>query len=204
MKLFHYHYWTDRVEETEQFYTSRGFQVTGRFAKGEHGIVTYHPPLTWEDFRSDMPAFRIIEAVKGKINVTFGAGKKPMFDHIGFLVTPDEHESLCTSAEQLGWKVNAGDRRTFIGTPLRLRIELQQNPDAVHVEKDEIKGMTISVPDPDAAKKVSQFLEHSGSEMIFKKGERLALEEVRFGLTDKTGDAHDPNGVNVRFETIGG
>ncbi len=145
MRLFHYHYWTDQVEQTEHFYAANGFHVTGRFAKGEEGMITYHPPLTWDDFRADHPSFRIIETVKGKINVTFGAGKKPMFDHIGFLVTGDEHEALCKSAKENGWKVSVGDRRTFIGTPLGLRIELQKDSGKVHDEDDEITRMVISV-----------------------------------------------------------
>ncbi|WP_163582562.1 hypothetical protein [Gracilibacillus saliphilus] len=59
--------------------------------------------------------FRIIEVRKGKVNVAFGFGKKPIFDHIGFLVTKEEHTAICKRANQLGWNINEGERRTFIG-----------------------------------------------------------------------------------------
>ncbi|MGP3739931.1 hypothetical protein ACTWKB_15990 [Bacillus sp. 4A_MP2] len=45
MQLFHYHYWTPFVEETEKAYTSLGFEVKGRFAKEgsfplrRHGMI---------------------------------------------------------------------------------------------------------------------------------------------------------------------
>lgn len=49
MQLFHYHYWTPFVEETEQAYTSLGFEVKGRFAKEG----SFPPPQTWDDFREE-------------------------------------------------------------------------------------------------------------------------------------------------------
>lgn len=87
MNIFHYHHWTNLLEETENFYVQHGFDVRGRYAKGKKGIENYHPLLKWEDFRDESPLFRIIEVRKGKVNVTFGFGEKPIFDHIGFLVT---------------------------------------------------------------------------------------------------------------------
>ncbi|BBP87110.1 hypothetical protein BsIDN1_07280 [Bacillus safensis] len=75
MQLFHYHYWTPFVEETEQTYRSLGFEVKGRFTKDG----AYHPPLKWDDFREEQPTFRIIEMRKGQINITFGYSKKKSF-----------------------------------------------------------------------------------------------------------------------------
>lgn len=81
MQLFHYHYWTPFVEETEQAYRSLGFEVKARFTKDG----SFHPPLTWDDFREEQPTFRIVEMRKGQINITFGYSKKSFLITLAFL-----------------------------------------------------------------------------------------------------------------------
>lgn len=192
MKLFHYHHWTDRVEETENFYVENGFEVAGRFTKEK----TYHPPLTWDDFRDENPQFRIIEVRKGKVNVTFGLGKKPMFDHIGYLVSEKEHKKICERASKLGWNLNVGERRTFIGTPFRLRIELQLREDAVNDENDSIDAMDIAVKKMDGVKDLPKLFGRPVPELQFSYGERLALKKVTIkGVQNAT--ITDPNGVSI-------
>ncbi|MRX73539.1 hypothetical protein GJU40_15450 [Bacillus lacus] len=129
--LFHYHIWTPHVEKTEQFYKDQGFRISQRIGRYEGEFQEFSPPLTWDDFRDRNILFRIIEARKGTINITFGYGKRTMFDHIGFLVAPKELEQVCENAMKLSWKVQKNERRTFIETPYSFKIELQTNTDVI-------------------------------------------------------------------------
>ena len=129
--LFHYHFWTPNLEETEKFYVENGFHVTLRLGRYEGEFQKFNPPLNWDDFREHNILFRIIEVRKGAINITFGYGKRVIFDHIGFLVSEEKQKLICDNAEKMDWPVDRGDRRTFITTPYKFRIELQTHKDAV-------------------------------------------------------------------------
>lgn len=196
MQLFHYHYWTPFVEETEQAYRSLGFEVKGRFTKSG----SFHPPLTWEDFREEQPTFRIIEMRKGQINITFGCSKKVLFDHIGFLVSDEEYDQLLAQAKELNWPIQAGERRTFLSTPLRLRLELQRRTDVIETGTDALHAMTIAVPDLSQTPKVDQLLSPLHQPIHWQKGEQLSLLNVV--MTDDDGvDTTDPNGVHIVKQT---
>ncbi|KEP30342.1 hypothetical protein [Bacillus safensis] len=196
MQLFHYHYWTPFVEETEQAYRSLGFEVKGRFTKSG----SFHPPLTWEDFREEQPTFRIIEMRKGQINITFGCSKKVLFDHIGFLVSDEEYDQLLAQAKELNWPIQAGERRTFLSTPLRLRLELQRRTDVIETGTDALHAMTIAVPDLSQTPKVDQLLSPLHQPIHWQKGEQLSLLNVV--MTDDDGvDTTDPNGVHIVNQT---
>ncbi|KRE18485.1 hypothetical protein ASE42_00735 [Bacillus sp. Root920] len=196
MQLFHYHYWTPFVEETEQAYRSLGFEVKGRFTKSG----SFHPPLTWEDFREEQPTFRIIEMRKGQINITFGCSKKVLFDHIGFLVSDEEYDQLLAQAKELNWPIQAGERRTFLSTPLRLRLELQRRTDVIETGNDALHAMTIAVPDLSQTTKVDQLLSPLHQPIHWQKGEQLSLLNVV--MTDDDGvDTTDPNGVHIVKQT---
>ncbi|MGE6256851.1 hypothetical protein ACQKCU_02900 [Heyndrickxia sporothermodurans] len=69
--------------------------------------------------------FRIVEVRKGIVNITFGFVKRVMFDHIGFLVSNEEKFKICKQTQLLYLHVEEGERRTFITTPYKFRIELQ-------------------------------------------------------------------------------
>jgi hypothetical protein len=137
--LFHYHFWTPNVEETENFYVDNGFRISQRIGRYQGEFQEFNPPLKWDDFREKNILFRIIEARKGTINITFGYGKKIIFDHIGFFVSEKEQMKICENANKLNWKVDRGERRTFIATPYNFRIELQSNENAVDSLNDQIK-----------------------------------------------------------------
>ncbi len=137
--LFHYHLWTPYVEETEEFYVNNGFRITQRIGKYKGGFESFNPPLNWDDFRHSEILFRVIEARKGSINITFGYGKKIIFDHIGFLVSESEQTIICENANKMSWKVARGERRTFISSPYNFRIELQTNKDIIDSINDTIK-----------------------------------------------------------------
>ncbi|AZB42708.1 hypothetical protein CEF21_10615 [Bacillus sp. FJAT-42376] len=143
--LFHYHYWTPYLEETETFYTELGFTVHQRIGRLNGSFQSFNPPLSWNDFRENPPLFRIIELKKGNINVTVGYGKKPIFDHIGFIVSKEEHDLVCGKAGKLGWTVEEDERRTFISTPYGFRLELQTNKDVLGSGMEAIEEMRVSV-----------------------------------------------------------
>lgn len=124
-----------------------------------------------------------------------------MFDHIGFLVTKEEHDEICSRASKLGWHVDKGARRTFIGTPIRLRIELQQRDDAVGEGRDCITSMFISVKDLNDVKDFSALLGEQDAELQFIKANELALKEV-FMKGQKNSIVTDPNGVKIHFKEM--
>ena len=62
-----------------------------------------------------------------------------MFDHIGFFVSEIEQMKICENANKLNWKVDKGERRTFIATPYNFRIELQTNKDVVDSLNHQVK-----------------------------------------------------------------
>ena len=111
--LFHYHFWTPYVEETEKFYLENGFRISQRIGRYNGDFQAFNPPLTWDDFREKKILFRIIEARKGAVNITFGFGKKIIFDHIGFLVSEEEQGEICEKAANISWEVSKGGTSNF-------------------------------------------------------------------------------------------
>ncbi|PRX40394.1 hypothetical protein CLV97_11483 [Planifilum fimeticola] len=136
MRLFHYHFWTDKAEAMERFYRSRKFRTALR-----------NPPLDWEDFRHRGIRFRIIEMIRSHVNVTFGYGTRDRLDHLGMLVDEEEHDAVASRARQSGMQVEESDARTFVRTPWGFRLELQRRRDVVDKEpKAVIAGMKMKIP----------------------------------------------------------
>lgn len=147
MDLFHYHWWTGKVEEMEEFYEKYGFNVTLRVGRYKEKLEAFNPPLKWSDFGQKDITFRIIEMGKGQTNITFGYGKRDIFDHIGFLVNSAEYEQIIERANKMKWKVNEDERRTFVSTPWKAKIELQKRRDVVTEENHtSISQMEIHLP----------------------------------------------------------
>ncbi|MDN4525629.1 hypothetical protein [Fictibacillus fluitans] len=195
MKLFHYHFWTNRVEETENYYRKLGFTVAARYAMEKGTVTPYHPPLEWKDFRENALIFRIIEVRRGKVNITFGAGKKPIFDHIGYLVNEEELAQICNRADVMGWKAETGARRTFIFTPYRFKIELQTRKDTVSDENISISHMMIKSPHTSIKRDLERLFHRNVDELLIEEGEQLQLQEVLInGVEDSS---KDPNKVIV-------
>ncbi|RDB33986.1 hypothetical protein [Exiguobacterium sp. RIT594] len=196
--LFHYHLWTPFVEETERFYQQLGFQVTQRIGKYEGAFTSFDPPLDWDDFREQQILFRIIEMKRGAINITFGYGKKVMFDHIGFLVTEADRLKVIDRAEGLGLTVQANERRTFIGTPFGFRVELQTHPDAVESETgDQLLQLGIATPKPGLEPLLSQLLDRAVPEITTSVSQRMHARKAVFSGTPAL-SLQDPNGLEVR------
>jgi hypothetical protein len=199
--LFHYHFWTPFVEETEKFYKENGFRISQRIGKYEGDFQTFNPPLTWDDFREKKILFRIIEARKGAVNITFGFGKKVMFDHIGFSVSDEEQDEICGNAVKMNWEVDRGERRTFISTPYNFRIELQANKDAIDSTTDHIKiiQLMLETKIKGVDKDLSFLFSRPINNIISRVGEEVTIKEaVIKGFSSS--NIVDPNGVRISNE----
>lgn len=198
--LFHYHFWTPFVEETEEFYKANGFHVAQRIGRYQDDFQSFNPPQTWENFRNKNILFRIIEMKKGVINVTFGFGKKVKFDHIGFLVADDDNRKIIDNAKQMHLSIYVNERRTFIGTPYGFRVELQTNYDAVESADSpiKIKELDISIISRgDLQKFFIKLFKKNISEIVPTFGDKTTITRVVINnIILKT--ATDPNGVTLQ------
>ncbi|MGM7702390.1 hypothetical protein ACSVDE_11750 [Pseudalkalibacillus sp. Hm43] len=212
MQLFHYHWWTERPEEMEKFYERLGFETTLRVGRYNGEFQQFNPPLTWEDFRDKGIQFRIIEMVKGQTNITFGQGKRDMFDHIGVLVSDTEYKQIIDNATQLKWTVNEGERRTFVTTPWKFKIELQKRKEVVSEEKHTfIENMTIRLPFQNDPELIGRLLDLNKLQkttdcvkvgnyswnITFNKGNQTRLDSVVY-LSNDSLDEEDPVGTKLR------
>ena len=196
--LFHYHFWTPYLEETEKFYVDNGFRIFQRIGKYNGDFQTFNPPLTWDDIRKKKIVFRIIEVRKGAVNITFGFGKKIMFDHIGFLVSEDEKGEICENAQKMNWKVDHDERRTFITTPYDFRIELQTSTDVIDCMNDDIKIniLKLKTKMKGLEKDFSILFGKTIKNIAVEVGDEVTIKEVTikgFG----SGNSVDPNGVKI-------
>ena len=196
--LFHYHFWTPFVEETEKFYLDHGFRISQRIGKYQGDFQTFNPPLKWDDFREKKILFRIIEARKGAINITFGYGKRISFDHIGFLVSKTEQSEICENAAKMDWVVDQGERRTFIATPYHFRIELQTNSDAVDslTAPINIQELLLTTKSTGLEKDLSLLFGHPVHTIKSVVGDVVTIKEAVFNDSFAE-DLVDPNGVRI-------
>lgn len=195
--LFHYHMWTPFVEETERFYKQLGFQVTQRIGKHDGDFTAFNPPLDWDDFRHQHILFRIIEMKKGTINITFGYGKKVIFDHIGFLLTEADKVKTLQRAEQLGLTVQENERRAFIQTPYGFRIELQTHLDAIQSNSGEqILHLRIDTPKMGLEVFLHELINRPVLEVTASQAKRAVLTHVTIS-SEHVLQLQDPNGIEI-------
>jgi len=176
MKLFHYHWWTDKVEKMEAWYRGIGFETRQRIGRANGEMREFNPPLEWDEFRQENVQFRIIEMLQGQVNITFGQGKRDWFDHIGFLVDDLEHDEVLKNAALLGWRIDEGERRTFISTPWRFRVELQRRKEAVRSEAfPSLTRLELNIDRPGRLSALAELLgaeaEDKGGICLIRKGE---------------------------------
>lgn len=195
--LFHYHLWTPRVEETEKFYASLGFQVSQRIGKKDGEFESFAPPLDWDDFRDQSIQFRIIEMKRGATNITFGYGKKVMFDHIGFLVSEEEKVDVLERAEEIGLTVQSNERRTFIHTPYGFRIELQDHFDAIQSRSESrIHQLNIETKTAGLEEVLQQLFNCPVPQIVATESDHTQLTHVNL-MSDCTISSTDPNGIQI-------
>lgn len=199
--LFHYHFWTPHVEETENFYKENGFRVSQRIGRYQGELQTFNPPLSWDDFREKSILFRIIEMRKGAVNITFGYGKNVKFDHIGFFVPDGEFKMIIGHAKEMKLNVNSNRRRVFIGTPYGFRIELQKNRDAVDSinSRTKIIKLTIMTKLNDLENFLFRLFGKPVNEIKLINGEKATIKEAMIRNLQLT-KCTDPNGVSIRSE----
>ncbi|WP_256212927.1 hypothetical protein [Bacillus sp. OV322] len=186
------------MEETEAFYANNGFRISQRIGKYEGDFQTFNPPLAWDDFREKKILFRIIEARKGSINVTFGYGKKILFDHIGFLVSENEQNLICKNAEKMAWDVKKGERRSFITTPYNFRVELQMNTDTIDdlANNIKIKELKLETRMKGLENDLSNLFGKPVDNIISEFGHTVTIKEaVLEGILSS--NIVDPNGVRI-------
>lgn len=164
--------------------------------KTQGEFQSFNPPLKWEDFREKRVFFRIIEARKGSINITFGYGKKIIFDHIGFLVPGKEQEIICKNAEKMDWKVERGERRTFISTPYDFRIELQARKDLVDSMEDKMEQITMETKKEGLAEDIFYLFSKPVKQLHTIIGNTVTIREAIMN-NFPVKQAEDPNGVKI-------
>ncbi|MEW4327319.1 hypothetical protein Q0N12_11640 [Rossellomorea marisflavi] len=193
--MIYYHWWTDKVEEMEAWYRGIGFETRQRIGRANGEMREFNPPLEWEDFRQEDVRFRIIEMVQGRMNITFGQGKRDRFDHIGFLVDDLEHDKVLKNAALLGWRVDEGERRTFISTPWRFRVELQRRKEAVRSEAfPSIARLELNI---DRLGRLSSLAELLGAEAE-DKGETCLIRSDDWEIQLSRGKESSLESVEVR------
>lgn len=195
MKWFHYHWWTDKVEEMEAWYRGIGFETRQRIGRANGEMREFNPPLEWEDFRQEEVQFRIIEMVQGQVNITFGQGKRDRFDHIGFLMDDLEHDEVLKNAALLGWRVDEGERRTFISTPWRFRVELQRRKEAVRSEAfPSLARLELNIDRPGRLSALAELLGAEAED----KGETCLIRTADWELQLSRGQESSLESVEVR------
>jgi ribosomal protein S18 acetylase RimI-like enzyme len=196
VELFHYHYWTPDVEEVEKCYETLGFSVVTRIGKVDGEFQQFNPPMRWDDFRSKKPIFRIIEMRKGKVNVTFGYGKKPIFDHLGILVLQEEYDGMCIQAKKMGWAVEEDERRTFIYTPYQMKVELQLRRDVVEEREVYITNLHLVLPTQAAIQNMQNLLGEV-KQIVYTLGVVTSVKQVYIEDTENY-DLKDSNGLHIK------
>ncbi|MDN4593120.1 hypothetical protein [Polycladomyces subterraneus] len=211
MWLFHYHFWTNKVEKMEQFYRLHGFRTILRMGKENGEIRTYNPPLEWDDFRHRPILFRIIELIRGQVNVTFGAGTRDRFDHFGLLVDEEEHDAVMSRARLAGMTVSESQARTFVHTPWGFRLELQRRRDVVEddgkiVISKAVLVMPFSTDPRMLAECLQADLQETGGRFILRRdgwqlqiteGDLPWLDSVHLKTAEAFVEAVDPVGVRL-------
>ncbi|MDZ5782570.1 hypothetical protein [Marinococcus luteus] len=196
--LFHYHLWTPYLEQTEAFYARLGFRVSQRIGKYNGSYHSFDPPLDWDDFRDRPITFRIIEMRRGSVNITFGQGKRVMFDHIGYLTNERRLGIICQQAETAGLHIQRGEKRTFISTSHSFRVELQTHQEAV----DEIdssfrlQSLNIETTADGLEQEINQLLHPNPSGVQSLITRRHALHSARLSHPALE-ETVDPNGVKL-------
>ncbi|GGL62034.1 hypothetical protein [Sporolactobacillus putidus] len=199
--LFHYHFWTPHLEETENFYKENGFRVSQRVGRNQGKFQTFNPPLTWGDLRNKNVLFRIIEMRKGAVNITFGYGNNIKFDHIGFFVPDADYQTIIGQAKEMKLNVNSNERRTFISTPYGFRIELQKNMDTIDSinSRTKIIKLTIMTKLNDLENFLFRLFGKPVNEIKLINGEKATIKEAMIRNLQLT-KCTDPNGVSIRSQ----
>ncbi|WP_022794390.1 hypothetical protein [Marinococcus halotolerans] len=201
MELFHYHFWTTEIEETEAFYSTHGFEVVGRFALENYRIKRYDPPLAWDNFRDKGLTFRMIEMSLGQVRVTFGAGRMNTFGYFGYRVNREEHAGILRRAKEHGWGITKKERRTFLQPSTGPKIQLDRAEELPIGGKEELESVLITSPEPYDSNDWQTVLGAEALVPAWQEKRAFELEKVVIQGAEKMETVQDPNGVYLEFRT---
>lgn len=103
-----------------------------------------------------------------------------------------------TCAERMNWEVNRGERRTFITTPYKFRLELQTNTDVIDSMTDniKIKELRLETKKKGLDNDLSTLFSKSVNNIVSEVGEKVTIKEAVFnGFLSS--NIVDPNGVRI-------
>lgn len=122
--------------------------------------------------------------------------KRVKFDHIGFLVSKEEYSSICERAERLQWKVDRGERRTFIQTAYGFRIELQTHRDVIDNDEDvtQLQQLVIVTKKKGLKDDLTLLFEKEMPEIDYIIGDEVTIRQAVFNK-NVNASVTDPNGV---------
>ncbi|WP_410765152.1 VOC family protein [Haloferax sp. DFSO60] len=117
--VFHLHYQTPDIEHATATLADHGITPNAKFGSADGESVSLSPDETPPDeFKLRLQTNR-----GGSADVTLAPGPRVKFDHFGVVV--EDVAAVVERAEAHEWPVVQNERRTFLTTPWRFRIELQ-------------------------------------------------------------------------------
>ncbi|MFC7204082.1 hypothetical protein ACFQJC_11190 [Haloferax namakaokahaiae] len=117
--VFHLHYQTPDVAHASAVLAEHGITPSAQFGALAGDSVSLTPGETPpEGFKLRLQTNR-----GGAADVTLAPGPDVKFDHFGVVV--EDVAAVVERAEERDWAVVENERRTFLTTPWRFRIELQ-------------------------------------------------------------------------------
>jgi len=144
------------------------------------------------------------------VNVTFGAGSRDQFDHLGLLVNEEEYDAVLIRARQAGMTVRESEARTFVHTAWGFRLELQRRRDVVDDEREAvITEAELRIPFSADPRMLAECLgaevfdvqgritiQRDGWRLRITEGDRPWLDVVYLKTVDQF-EAVDPLGVRL-------
>lgn len=168
--LFHLHFNTPDVTGAADRLDRAGVPLQRRFGSVRGDGVSLTPDEdASEDFRLKLQVHQ-----RGTVNITLAPGQHPHFDHLGLSV--ESTEDILNRAESQGWSIRSNERRTFVMTPWKFRVEIHPStadvvaglgePDEAHLE-----DVFLQLPDANAASKALDEIFHPIPELRIESGE---------------------------------
>ena len=106
-----------------------------------------------------------------------------------------EHDEVLKNASLLGWRVDEGERRTFISTPWRFRVELQRRKEAVRSEAfPSLARLELNIDRPGRLSALAELLGAEAED----KGETCLIRTADWELQLSRGQESSLESVEVR------
>jgi hypothetical protein len=126
--LFHYHLVTSKVRLVEARYVGKlGFELVARYGWVGESSHWFEPGKSWDDLDRMGFRLRLVELVRGAVNVVVQPGHwdVPRVDHLGVALDDDGFLAALERASDLELKIqDHPGKRTFIATEAGYRLEV--------------------------------------------------------------------------------